>query len=216
VRLNKALAVSCSCAAFALTACPKQPPIVSHQTYATASGLFRTVAVVPFHPSPSMPRAAAPGAVSAADAADLLARFAAEAIGSLGVSVIPASDVALAFEASGQVVPRGDAGVAAALAAQKFGATAVVLGELLRYREREGGPSGAFRPASVAFVLTLYTAPAGQRVFSARFDETQPSLTENVVRAREYPGRGTRWLTAAELARFGIARAIDAVPRAMR
>jgi len=197
-------------------ACPKQAPIVSSQTYATTSGLFQTIAIVPFYPSARMPRATAPGAVSAVEAADLLSRFAAEAIASRGVKVIPASDVALAFEGSGQVVPRGDARVAAALAAQKFGATAVVLGELLRYREREGGPSGAFRPASVAFVLTLYAAPAGERVFSARFDETQPALSENVVRAKEYPGHGTRWLTAAELARFGIEHAIDAVPRALR
>jgi len=216
VRLKGALAAVCVCLALALAACPKPPPIVSTQSYATTSGLFRMVAVVPFRVSPRMPRVVAPGAVSAAQAADLISRFTAEAIEARGVRVIPASDLALAVEATGQVVPSADASVAAAIAAHKFGATSVVMGEVLRYREREGGPSGAFRPASVAFVLTLYSAPAGERVFSARFDETQPSLSENLARAREYPGSGTRWLSAAELARFGIERAIDAVPRALR
>ncbi|MDH5307292.1 MAG: hypothetical protein OEW02_08915, partial [Myxococcales bacterium] len=197
-------------------ACPKQAPIVELHTYAKTSGLLERVAIVPFSISPRMPRATDPGAISGAAAADLLARFVAEAIEAEGVRVIPASDVALAFEAAGQVVPRGDAAVAASLAARKFGATAIVLGELLRYREREGGPSGAFRPASVSFVLTLHSAPEALRVWSARFDETQPAVSENVVRAREYPGRGTRWLTAAELARFGVKRAIGAIPPAVR
>jgi len=65
-------------------------------------------------------------------------------------------------------------------------------------------------------VLTLYSAPDALRVWSARFDETQQSLSANVARARKYPGRGTRWLTAAELARWGIENAIAAVPPSVR
>jgi hypothetical protein len=216
VRLKRRAAALGALAALSLAGCPRPAPVVQHHTYAKTSGLFKRVAVMPFYPSPRMSRASAPGEVSASQAADLVARFVAEAIEARGVEVIPASDMALAFEGAGQVVPRKDPAVSAALAARKFGATAVVLGEISRYREREGGPSGSFNPASVAFLLTLYAAPSGERVWSARFDETQQTLTGNLRRAREYPGGGTRWLTAAELARWGIEQAIDAVPPSVR
>jgi len=209
-------AVIFALAALALAGCPKPAPIVQHHTYAKTSGLFERVAIVPFYPSPRMSRSTAPGDVTAAEAAELIARFVAEAIDARDVDMIPASDMALAFEGSGQVVPRKDPAVTAALATRKFGATAVVLGEVTRYREREGGPSGAFRPASVGFMLTLYSAPEGERVWSARFDETQQTLSDNVRRAREYPGGGIRWLTAAELARWGIEHAIQSVPPSIR
>jgi hypothetical protein len=203
-------------AALGVVGCPKPAPIVQHNTYAKTSGLFQRVAIVPLQPSPRMLRATAPAGVSGVEAAELVARFLAEAIEQRGVQVIPASDTALALKAASQVISLTDASAVAALAAQKFGATAVVLGEVTRYREREGGASGAFRPASVGFVLSLYSAPEALRVWSARFDETQQSLSANVVRAREYPGRGTRWLTAAELARWGIEHAIEAVPPSVR
>jgi len=216
VRLSRCAAALGALAALLLAGCLKSAPIVQHHTYAKTSGLFQRVAVVPFYPSPRMSRVPVPGEVSASQAAELIARFVAEAIEARGVEVIPASDVGLAFEGSGQVVPRKDPVVTAALVARKFGATAVVLGEVSRYREREGGPSGSFHPASVGFLLTLYSAPSGERVWSARFDETQRSLSADLRRAREYPGGGTRWLTVAELARWGIEHAIDAVPPSVR
>jgi hypothetical protein len=140
----------------------------------------------------------------------------AEAIEQQGVQVIPASDVALALRGADQLISPTDPSSVAAFAAREFGATAVVLGGVTRYREREGGASGAFGPASVGFVLNLYSAPEALRVWSARFDETQQAVSANVVRAREYPGRGMRWLTAAELARWGIEHAIAAVPPSVR
>ena len=202
--------------ALGVLACPKPAPIVQHNTYAKTSGLFERVAVAPFQPSLRMLAAARPDVVAPAQAAQLVARFVAEAIEQRGVPVIPASDLALALEGAGQVVSPTDPDGLAAFAARKFGATAVVLGEVTRYREREGGASGAFAPASVGFVLNLYSAPGALRVWSARFDETQQALSANVARARQYPGRGTRWLTAAELARWGIEHAIEAVPPSVR
>jgi hypothetical protein len=55
----------------------------------------------------------------------------------------------------------------------------------------------------VAFEVTLYAAPSGKKLWTARFDETQQSLNERPLDASRYPGGGTRWLTAAELARWG-------------
>jgi hypothetical protein len=203
-------------AALGVAACPKPAPVVQHNTYAKTSGLFERIAVVPFQPSARMLRAAEPTGVSGVEAAELVSRFLAEAIEQRGVPVIPASDTALAIQGASEPVSLADPGAVAALVARKFGATAFVMGEVTRYREREGGASGAFRPASVGFVLTLYSAPEALRVWRARFDETQQSLSANVARARKYPGRGTRWLTAAELARWGIENAIAAVPPSVR
>ena len=71
------------------------------------------------------------------------------------------------------------------VAAEDFGATSVLLGEVIRYREREGGEFGALRPASVWFEVQLYTAPGGERLFTARFEQTQPALSENALLAHQ-------------------------------
>jgi hypothetical protein len=194
----------------------QQPPIVVGQTYAKATGLFTKVAVAPFYPTPALERSTAVGGVSASEASELVSRFVAEELARRGVPVVAANDVLIAFEGAGLVVPRGDGKAIAELAARQFGATSVVIGEVYRYREREGENYGALRPASVGFMLTIYRAPDGLRVWSGRFDETQPSMTANLQRVRQYPGGGTRWLTAAELARWGVSRTLDAIPPAVR
>jgi hypothetical protein len=211
VRRLRALA---ALAGAALAACAGPAPIVETQSYATASGLFQRVAVAPFYPSRQL--TGQPEGLSAGDVAELVARFATEAFQDRGIDVVAPNDLLVAFEGAGLVVPRGEPGPLAELAAEKFGATSVLLGEVTRYQERQGQALGTFHPASVAFTLELYTAPGGVRVWSARFDETQVSLSANVMRARQYPGGGTRWLTAAELARWGIDRAIDSVPKGLR
>ena len=62
--------------------------------------------------------------------------------------------------------------------------------------------------ARIAFEVSLFDARTGGRLWRARFDETQPSLTENVARVRQYPGRGARWLSANELAGWGAERIV--------
>lgn len=209
------VAVGLAALALSWLAC-RQPPIVQGHTHAKASGLYTQVAVAPFYPSPTLERSSIVGGVSASQAAELVSRFVAEAFEKRGVPVVPANDLVIAFEAAGQVIPRGDAAAIAQLAARDFGATCVVLGEVSRYREREGENFGALRPASVGFLVTIYRAPDGLRVWSGRFDETQPSMTANLQRVRHYPGGGTRWLTAAELAGWGATRIVDAVPAVVR
>ena len=201
--------------ALCLVAC-RQAPIVEGRTFANASGLFEKIAIVPFYPAERLQRSSLPGSVSAVEAAELISRFVAEAFVGSGIRVIPASDVVIAFEGSGQIVPRGDALAVASLASREFGATSIVLGSVSRYREREGEAMGARRPASVAFEFTLYTAPEGVRIWSARFDETQQPFSANPARMRQYPGRGSRWLTAAELARWGAEQAVEAIPAVAR
>ncbi len=95
---------------------------------------------------------------------------------------------------------------------REFGCNVIALGRVDRFRERSGGASGSMQPASVAFDLDFYDAPGGRAVFRGRFDETQKALTENVLRARRYPGGGLRWLSANEFARWGVAEVVRGAP----
>jgi hypothetical protein len=87
-------------------------------------------------------------------------------------------------------------------------ADAVVTTRVQRYRERVGDEWGAKSPASVAFVLDLIDVRRGDVVWSASFDETQKSLSENIFALGEISQRGVRWLSADELAQEGVKKAI--------
>ncbi len=186
-------------------------PVVQNQTMRVPDGAMKRIAVIPFTHRDRM-RTATAMAVSPEMAAELVTRFITEAMAKRGIQVIPASDLVTAFNAQGlkpfDINPR----TAAELAASKFGATAIMMGRVLRYREREGESFGSTSAASVAFELTVYTAPVARRVHSSQFDETQRPLSEHIVNARRYPGGGMRWLTAAELARWGAESAVAALP----
>jgi hypothetical protein len=78
-----------------------------------------------------------------------------------------------------------------------------------RFEERRGGNFAVERPASVGFHTHVYDGETLTRVFV--FDETQRPLSENVFRFGSFVKRGARWVTAAELAREGVEKAVDAV-----
>lgn len=213
------LAPALLCSALFWLGCAGPAPIVDARLLDKAPGTLSKVAVAPFYPMPGFSGAAQPGdvgGVGGAEAADLVTRFVTEALVAGGLQVVPPNDLVIAFEGHGQVLPRQDPAALAQRAASDFGASAVLLGQVMRYREREGGSMGALKPASVAYEIDLYTAPGGEPVFHARFDQTQPSLTGEPLLARQYPGKGTRWLSAAELARFGADRIVAALPEALR
>jgi len=181
-------------------------PVVEAHVHEIRPGAWQRLVVTPFQASlgQSIDTAAArPETLEAADAAVQLARQVSEAFGAAGFDVVPASDLTRAYAALGETLPLGDAPALAARAAREFGATAVLLGSLHRYRAREGGELGATRPASVGFTLVVHAAPGGEELWSARFDHRQRALSEDVFGAPRYPGGGTRWLSAAELSRWG-------------
>jgi hypothetical protein len=178
-------------------------PVVPSQDRGLTPEALRKVAVVPFYPlaSSRAPGSSGPG-TSWADA-ELVSNSLSDALAARGVPVVVPHDVEISFTAQGIPVPRLDPETTAVRCAREFGATAVVLGRLLRYREREGSAAGSTRPASVSFEVTVYEAPTARRLWTGRFDETQQSITDAILRARQYPGGGTRWLSAAEFARWG-------------
>jgi hypothetical protein len=87
-------------------------------------------------------------------------------------------------------------------------ADAVMIGRVSRYRERVGDDWGAKSPASVAFVLDLIDVRRGDVIWSARFDETQKSLSENIFAIGDIGQRGVRWLSADQLMQEGVKKAV--------
>ena len=87
-------------------------------------------------------------------------------------------------------------------------ADAVIAARVQRYRERIGDEWGAKSPASVAFVLELVDARRGDVIWTARFDETQKSLSENIFAIGDIGTRGIRWLTADQLTEEGVKKAV--------
>jgi len=211
IRVRRLIAVA---AIIALAGCSavRPAPVVQNQTLRVPPGTLKKVAVVPFSYKDTLRKYSGDGGASPETAAELVTRFLTDAMAKRGISVIPASDFATAFSARGLKPTDLNPRTAAQLAAREFGATAILIGEVSRYRERAGESYGATSASSVAFNATLYTAPAVQRVWSSQFDETQRALSENIVNARRYPGGGMRWLTAAELAQWGAESAVATLP----
>jgi hypothetical protein len=106
------------------------------------------------------------------------------------------------------LVPPGSPEARARRLGQLVYADAVISGRLLRFREREGEALGVKSPASVAFVLELWDVKRGDSIWTARFDETQKPLSENLFALGQVGSRGVRWLTAEELAREGVKKAV--------
>jgi hypothetical protein len=88
-------------------------------------------------------------------------------------------------------------------------ADAVITGRVLRYRERIGNEVGAKSPASVAFVVDLVDVRRNDIVWSARFDETQRPLSENIFAIGEFGQRGFIWLNADQLMLEGVKKAVN-------
>jgi hypothetical protein len=151
-----------------------------------------------------------------ADAGALVGGYVAEAFQAHGLDVLPPSDVAhqLGFEPAPREALDPRAVVAAAH--RQFGADAVVFGSVYRFRDRSGQAMGSTHSSSVGFDVRIVSAPGGALLWAGAFDETQVPLSENLLRAPRYPGGGTRWLTAEELARFGAGEVAQTVPLAAR
>ena len=55
----------------------------------------------------------------------------------------------------------------------------------------------------------MFEAPSAKRLWRGSFDRTQHSLGSRPGEASQLPGNGTRWLTASELATWGMEQTVD-------
>jgi hypothetical protein len=76
-----------------------------------------------------------------------------------------------------------------------------------RFQERRGGNFSVVRPASVGYHVHFFNQAGLMKVVV--FDETQQALSENVFGFFTFLRRGARWITAEELAREGVDKALD-------
>jgi hypothetical protein len=87
---------------------------------------------------------------------------------------------------------------------KRLPADLILVGTVWRYRDRgaiEGFPD---RPASVAFALYLVDAPSGRQLWRGVFDMTQEMVLRDMARFSERIRMGFKWLSADELARYGV------------
>jgi len=93
-------------------------------------------------------------------------------------------------------------------------ADTLLLAFLFRYREREGTNYGVHDPASVAFELVMVAADDGELLWRAAFDETQESLSENLLKLDRFIQNRGQWVPAATLAEHGLSVLIRRLPPA--
>jgi len=95
-------------------------------------------------------------------------------------------------------------------------ADAILRGRVTRYHERVGNELGAKSPASVSFTLDLVDVRRGDTIWSARFDETQRSLSENIFAIGDVMSQGgLKWLSAEQLMREGVKKAVAQLHEAL-
>jgi hypothetical protein len=96
--------------------------------------------------------------------------------------------------------------------AGKLGAEAVLQGTVTLFREREGSHVSVSRPAAVGLELWLTSGRDGRLLWSGRYHEVQRSLSEELRTLPLFWKRGTRWLTAEELAVYAVSELIKTLP----
>ena len=92
----------------------------------------------------------------------------------------------------------------ARMVGEKMNCNGVLESTVRRFKERVGGRYSIETPASVAFAMRLISIDSGRVVWSAKFDESQKSVMENILEWNKANTRGFTWITAEELMREGI------------
>jgi curli biogenesis system outer membrane secretion channel CsgG len=130
----------------------------------------------------------------------------------LGARVLPQAVVARSYEQ----MPRDELRDTALTLSQRIGkllgADFMAVGSVWKYRERVGGARAVSSPASVAFALHLVDVQNGTVVWSKSFVQTQRSLSENLLEAKAFFDQGAKWLTADELASYGVKEILKEFP----
>ncbi len=81
---------------------------------------------------------------------------------------------------------------------------AVMTWNVNRYIERDGSDYSVDQPASVAFEYRLTHSDTGKTLCAGVYDETQKSLTDNLLSIKKVFQRGMKWISAKDLIREGI------------
>lgn len=192
--------------------CAPLVPSIAEQSGGRGGRTAYRVAVAPVTLAPELEHRSADDPTRYADAATHVGHYLAEALLEGGVEVVPASDSAgvLADLIRSPDFHR-DASRLARAALEGLGVDALLVVEVIRWSPRDPlrRPS---EPAAVGFRATLHGGSEGHLLFSGEFSERQVPFFESPWRSLQYPGRGTRWLSVTELARWGSRRLVARMP----
>lgn len=97
-------------------------------------------------------------------------------------------------------------------AGQRLQADAVLLNRVYRFRQRVGTRYSVESPASVGLDMLLIRVPDSRLIWNGYVDKTQQSLSENLFRIREFIKMKGQWISAEELAAFGMDDSLKTFP----
>jgi len=100
----------------------------------------------------------------------------------------------------------------ARLTGKSIGCNAILETTVWRYSDRIGGKYTAEAPASVAFDFRLIGIDQSAVIWSAKFDEVQVSVLENIYEWKKANTRGFTWITAEELMLEGLKEKLNNSP----
>jgi hypothetical protein len=98
-------------------------------------------------------------------------------------------------------------------AGKRAGTDAVLIGHIFRFQERKGNRASVESPASVAFDLHLIDVNSGEIIWTAKFDQTQRPLSDNLLELDSFIKRGASWVTAEQLAQGGLENILRRFPQ---
>lgn len=176
---------------------------------------IKKVAVLPFQTQPISPDAKIPEVRQVAEGSeDVLTQLFVEKLQATGrYQIILQWQVEAALKAAQGGEPGTMTPGLALKTGKAVGADVVIMGRVQKYTERMGGPLGSERPASVGFVVTMISVGDGQALWSGEYYETQKTLSEDVNTLPLFIKRGGKWLTARELADYGLDEMIKTLPK---
>jgi hypothetical protein len=96
---------------------------------------------------------------------------------------------------------------------RRVGSQTAVMGNIVTFKEREGGSMGVSSPAAVTFDVHLIDCSSGSLLWENYFNETQQSLLENLLEIRKFLERQGKWITVRELALEGVRRVVGDLKR---
>lgn len=97
----------------------------------------------------------------------------------------------------------------AVAAGKSLGVDAVMTGVISEYNERQGSAVGVESPAGVTFSVEVLDTKSGKLLWETYFTETQRPLFQNVLEIEKFFKRGSKWITADELAKEGARKTAE-------
>lgn len=80
--------------------------------------------------------------------------------------------------------------------------------QVLEMHEREGSEAGVTRPAGLIMDFFLIDVKNAVLTSRSHFDETQAALADNLLNTGKFLSRKGKWISAVELAREGMVKAV--------